>query len=260
MKKTFWIGLVAVIVSAAPRAFGDSIKGSASAAWQTWSAADLNENGKPYWDNHSYDGPLMNVGFCLTDTGNCHQLGKKAPGALPFWGEPYNQKTDTGGKADGSIYFTRVGSSGKNVEVELAIAGDAKFNEFGWYNASLTHPSCNVIFDGKGPGATAAFFPSASYGFCLVGEDQSDVYGTWFTQTAEIAKERATNTSRCSTAAVALTGLELRTFPSAFRTKTTTTWWSRSQRPQRLLLLPNPPHLCSLVPDSWRLDACFVGG
>jgi len=185
MKRTFWIGLIAVMVSAAPSAFGDLINGSASAGWQSWSATDLNEDGKPYWDKRSWDGPLMNVGFCLTDTGNCHELGTNAPGALPFWGQKFNATTDTGGTADDNIHFTRVGSSGINAAVQLTLAGDAMYNEFGWYNASLTHPSCNIIFDGKGPGATATIFPSASYGFCLVGEDQSDVFGTWFTQAAD---------------------------------------------------------------------------
>jgi hypothetical protein len=185
MKKTFWIGLTAVMIGAASSAFGDAINGSPSAGWQSWSVTDLNENGTPYWDHRSWDGPLMNVGFCLTNTGNCHELGTNAPGALPFWGTKFNEMTDTGGEADGSIYFTRAGSSGIDAAVELTLAGDAMFNEFGWYNASLSHPSCNVIFDGKGPGATAAFLPSASYGFCFVGENQSDVFGTWFTQTAD---------------------------------------------------------------------------
>ena len=55
MKTPFWISLVALMVSVMPSAFGDSINGSASATWQSWSTTNLNEDGKPYWDNRSWD-------------------------------------------------------------------------------------------------------------------------------------------------------------------------------------------------------------
>jgi len=62
-------------------------------------ASDLNDSGNFYWDNASWDGSKMNVGYCLTNQGGCTQLGAGAPGARPFW-------SLSGGAADPNFYVT----------------------------------------------------------------------------------------------------------------------------------------------------------
>ena len=97
--------LILLIVIAAVATSGNSsaqtLIGSPGAGWQTWTPnKDLNNNGKPYWDvpwgaSGQYNGgnsAEKNVGFCMTSTGDCQGIGSAnfAPGALPFWGKPYN--------------------------------------------------------------------------------------------------------------------------------------------------------------------------
>src|SRR6516164_9154764 len=90
-------------------AYGQNLIGSSGAGWQTWKPGiDLNDNGAPYWDNSWGSSTAgKNVGFCLTSTGVCQGIGStlEAPGALPFWGMPYNSGTDTGGARDNKVYF-----------------------------------------------------------------------------------------------------------------------------------------------------------
>ncbi len=175
----------ATLLAVASAALGDTIAGSTNATWQTWQVSDLNQNGKPYWDHTSWDGSDYNLGFCLTGLGNCTQLGTSAPGSIPFWGTKFVASTDQGGKADPDIYFDHSGG-GTQAAVELTVAGNAGFNEFGWYDASVSNPVCQVLFNGGGPGDTAFFTPTAQYGFCLIGKDSPDhTLGEWFTQAGD---------------------------------------------------------------------------
>jgi len=94
--------------------YGQTVIGSSGNGWQTWTLggnntipSDLNDNNAPYWDvtwetfSNTYGGTPAdkNAGFCLTSTGDCQGLGSgaAAPGALPFWGTPYDSANDTGG-------------------------------------------------------------------------------------------------------------------------------------------------------------------
>src|SRR5271157_2118765 len=45
----------------------------------------LNNSGNYFWDNLSWDGTTANIGFCMTDQGDCTKLGGGAPGNAPFW-------------------------------------------------------------------------------------------------------------------------------------------------------------------------------
>src|SRR5215472_17376477 len=92
--------------------YADTIKSLfPGAGFQTWMAADVNNNKSPYWDYPTnYKFPPFNngnVGFCLT-TGCAGQLSPgPAPGAIPFWGLSYNSNTDTGGGLDPNFFFQR---------------------------------------------------------------------------------------------------------------------------------------------------------
>jgi hypothetical protein len=124
--------LMMIAMASAVSAFADTISGTAGAVFQSWTVANLNESGAPYWDNTSLDGSRRNVGFFLAG----------APGALPFWGGSFTSGTSSGGVADLSFTFDKSAPlSLANLEVE--VAKNSNLNEFGWYNTtdpSVLHP------------------------------------------------------------------------------------------------------------------------
>ena len=157
-------------------AFADTISGTAGAGFQSWTAAKLNQNGKPYWDNTSLDGSNMNIGFFLTGAPTAPLAG--APGALPFWGKAYNSTADSGGAADPNFTFQRTASFSV-ASLELEVAGNSNINEFGWYNTtdpSTLHP---IFLGADAAPASDSFTPSSQYGFYLKGDS-----GTYYTQSS----------------------------------------------------------------------------
>ena len=157
-------------------AIADTISGTAGAAFQSWSITNLNQNGKPYWDNVSLDGSNMNIGFFLVNAPTAPLAG--APGALPYWGNAFNLSTDSGGTADLNFTFQRTASFSV-ASLQLEVAGNADINEFGWYD--ITNPSVlHTIFAGPDSApASSSFTPSAQYGFYLKGAD-----GVYHTQSS----------------------------------------------------------------------------
>jgi hypothetical protein len=177
IKKVVWGSVVAVALFGQVAAFADTISGTAGAAFQNWTAADLNQNGTPYWDNTSLDGTNMNVGFFLTDAPTAPLAD--APGALPFWGNTYNSVTDSGGTPDLNFFFQK-NSSFSIANLQLAVAANSNINEFGWYD--ISDPSVlHTLFAGSNspPSTSASFTPSGQYGFWLKGDD-----GTYYTQSS----------------------------------------------------------------------------
>jgi len=165
--------VVVTFLFASSAVLADTVVGGGSAGWQSWTAANLNENGSPYWDNTSADGLQKNIGYCLTATGGCTTLGVNAPGAISFWGNSFNSGGDTGGTADPSFYFT--GGTSSDATVMITIAGNAGINQFGWYEVGTG--TQHVLFNGGTAGASVMFTPTTSYGFFITGAN-----GTWFTQ------------------------------------------------------------------------------
>jgi hypothetical protein len=176
IKQVVWGSVVAASLLGTTAMLADTISGTAGAAFQSWGVTNLNQNGKPYWDNPSLDGSNMNVGFFLTDAPTAPLAG--APGALPFWGNSFNSTTDTGGTPDLNFFF-QTNSSVSLATMFLEVAANSNINEFGWYNTSdpsTLHP----IFTGaNSPLTTDPFAPSAQYGFYLKGSN-----GTFYTQSS----------------------------------------------------------------------------
>ena len=137
--------------------FGDTVYvpgQDQSHVWQTWTSSQLNNSGTPYWNNTSWDGANKNVGFCLVSSSNCGV--NPAPGVLPYVGK-------ANGQAFSDLYFN--GNGGKvTATFEAQIAGDAKYDELGWYNV-LNPSQYGVVFSGAtSAGAIKTFTPSAEYG------------------------------------------------------------------------------------------------
>jgi hypothetical protein len=172
-------GLSALAVSLllTTASFADTVVGSGTAAFRSWSATDLDQDGKPYWDNPSQDGSRKNVGYFLVNAPTAQLSG--APGPLPYWGKAYNSSADTGGTADPSLYFHR-DEQFSIASLEMEVAAQYNVNAFGWYdiaNPSVLHP----LFLGPDSAPdTTTFSPSANYGFYL----QAGNLGTYYTQSA----------------------------------------------------------------------------
>ena len=153
-------------------ASADQIIGS-TGSFQTWTTADLNENGTPYWDNVSTDGSKKNIGYCMSGTGNCTIT--PTPGTLPYWG------TASGG-ADTSVYFANTGIA-NNGTLKVEIAGQSGTNQFGWVGydpiTNTLTTGLNVIFTGPdSAGASATFTPTPFYLFFIQTPNIGDVYFT----------------------------------------------------------------------------------
>src|SRR5579864_1894884 len=177
--------LIAMAVSAScSTSFAQSIIGSAGAGFQTWKAANLNNNGAPYWDaftqNQLGNKTSRNIGFCLTNSGACVGVNSAllAPGAIPFWGMTYNSAADTGGGQDTLVYFK---SDNKHLRATLQLqlsTVDTEINEFGWFETNSTGTTLGPIhrlFQGSGvpPGSSVptpvgkevTFKPTKYFGF-----------------------------------------------------------------------------------------------
>lgn len=160
------------IVLMTSTAFADKIIGSDGTDWQSWTTTELNQNGKPYWDNTSGDGSKKNIGYCLTGTGNCTL--DTSPGTLAFWG-----KSD--GKADPNFYFSKTADSSHNFTLELELAGYRDRNVFGWYEYDPIKDKIgtkHIIFYGPdNPEKSVDFIMSENYGFYLyVGNTDKTYY------------------------------------------------------------------------------------
>jgi hypothetical protein len=176
IKKVVSGGVLGISLLGPVIAFADTISGTAGAAFQSWAVTNLNQNGKPYWDNTSLDGTNKNVGFFLVNAPTAPLAG--APGALPFWGNTFNSATDSGGTPDLNFTFQRTAFS-SIASLKLEVAQNANINEFGWYNTTnpaVLHP---IFLGPDSPPSTDTFSPSAQYGLYLKGAD-----GTYYTQSS----------------------------------------------------------------------------
>jgi hypothetical protein len=164
--------------------FAQSIIGSPGAGFQTWKAANLNNNGAPYWDaftrNQLGNQTSRNTGFCLTNSGDCVGINSAlfAPGTIPFWGMTYNSAADTGGGQDTLVYFK---DDNKHLTATLQLqlsTVDTEINEFGWFETNSTGTMLGPIhrlFQGSGvpPGSLVpspvgkkvTFKPTKYFGF-----------------------------------------------------------------------------------------------
>jgi hypothetical protein len=204
--RTMWCGLM-LLVAVAVLAISATVNaqaliGSSGAGWQSWSVTpisstqpNLNDNGAPWWDlqwaaanansNYLTTGPAdKNPGFCITSTGDCVGMGSaaNAPGALPFWGMPYDQVADdpagaAPGARDNKVYFR---SSGGPLVATLylnATANPNEVNDFGWFETNSTGTVAGTkhkLFGGTGvtkdliptpTGTSVTFTPTRYFGY-----------------------------------------------------------------------------------------------
>lgn len=192
--RTRLILLIAIaVVAICGTSYAQTLIGSPGAGWQTWTpATDLNNNGAPYWDvtwgaSGSYEGTTAekNVGYCLTSTGDCQGIGSAlfAPGALPYWGMPYDPLADDHagpkpGLRDNTVYFKSNGGPLVATLFLNASANPTEINEFGWFETDqngTTIRARHKLFQGTGEptgslkpdpvGKTVVFTPTTYFGY-----------------------------------------------------------------------------------------------
>jgi len=187
--KTRLIVLIAIAAYAiCGTTYSQTLIGSPGAGWQTWKpATDLNDSGAPYWDvpwgaSNNYEGSYAekNVGYCLTSTGDCQGIGSAlfAPGALPFWGMPYDSVNDTGGARDNTVFFRNNGGPLVATLFLNASANPTEINEFGWFETNANGSVLGTrhkLFQGTGEptgslkpdpvGKTVIFTPTTYFGY-----------------------------------------------------------------------------------------------
>jgi hypothetical protein len=155
--------------------YADTIIGSPGAGFQTWTAADVNNNNEPYWDyptNYGLQTPGMNgnVGFCLTTGCAGHLSPGPAPGAIPFWGIRYDSTSDFGGFLDPAFFFKSAGPETLKATLEVSLATSPnETNSFGWFETDsigsfVGHPH-PLFSPSDRPGAVATFQPTDYYGY-----------------------------------------------------------------------------------------------
>ena len=142
----------------------ETVLGSPGAGFQHWTEKNLNNNNAPFWDATSKgvtgNPASKNIGFCLTGTGDCVGIGTHAsePGALPYWGMPYDLATDSGGAIDPKVYFRRNPSDDEplraTLELQFTTSIEPKaINEIGWFETNATGSLLgprHILFQGAG--------------------------------------------------------------------------------------------------------------
>jgi hypothetical protein len=156
----FWAALLTCLLVPATSQAGFVITGSAGNGFQNLSGYTLNENGSPFFDNHSLDGSQQNIGYFLTKTGGFSSSSKSPAipqSQLGFWG------TASGG-FDTKESFS---SGGSNVAATfvLTVAGNSGSNIIGYRDASGDH---DLIVGNIPPGGlTETFTPNGNFAFYL---------------------------------------------------------------------------------------------
>jgi len=190
--------LLAMVVSLCGLASAQTLIGSPGAGWQTWSASNVNDNSAPWWDtqwgasqpNDEGSNAEKNVGYCMTSTGDCIGIGsaQASPGALEFWGMPYNSQADSGGARDNKVYFRNNGGSLRATLMLNSSSNPNEINEIGWFETNSTGSvigAKHILFEGTGPnenlipapvGATVTFTPTAYFGYYYADVSEGNCY------------------------------------------------------------------------------------
>jgi hypothetical protein len=168
--------LLVVLAGGFPAAAGTIVATTCgSCGFQTWSAADLNENGSPYFDNKSGDGLRENIGYWLTDTGGI-DAGDDALSpaqAINYFG------TASGDPALDYYFTASPAGASYDGQIKVEIAGFAGSNRFGWYVPGDPDSRTQIFGGSANQGDTFSFTLPAGqsdFGFYLRSGDNKYFY------------------------------------------------------------------------------------
>lgn len=172
MNRCKWLVVVVLGVVGAAAARAESIDVVGSGGAYASFPSPIGSFGTPYWNGKSWDyaDGKGSVGHYLTGTGDF---------TGPLLGSPEISAADLeqflkAGGADPEIKFTTVAIN-VTAHLYVTIAGNAKTNVFGWYDAGGLHP----LFSGS---SSAIFTPSFGwFGLYLQTKD----HGTFYSQSSK---------------------------------------------------------------------------
>lgn len=162
MKVTHLCIIAGAVLASGNAVFADTLVGSSvNTGFQSYGS--VNENNKPFWDSPSLDGSHKNIGYYVNSTysgsGGIHRK---------WFG--YKQGVGHDGDADLSMYFAHPSGIDEG-SLKLEIAGNANYNEVGWYDTAS--PAVHhAIWSGANTsslGADQAFLPTGSWGLYITG-------------------------------------------------------------------------------------------
>jgi hypothetical protein len=179
MKRYLFLLSLVFAMASAGGVWADVIQGSSGAAWTTWNAGAVNQNGTPYWDGNSWDFSTPgNIGAFIAGTGAFTGNPNSPATTLPFWG--MGPPDGPGGNSE-DLNVSFLTSAGNQATLIIEVAGLANSNSFGWYwiqPATGSAPATihyNPLFPGlAGPNATTLFNPTndgnntGQYGFYIL--------------------------------------------------------------------------------------------
>lgn len=126
----------------------------------------LGTNNTPFWNNNSYDGSQMNVGYCVYGGGNCGTGAGLYPNALYL--------ASSSQKSVGDVYFSVNGPVDGEVEVKFSNDQD----RLGWYSTS--HPgSIHWFSNGDSVGDLFSFTPNGDFGL-VASNSNGSIFGQNF--------------------------------------------------------------------------------
>lgn len=177
IKMLLIVGLVLCL--AAPAALADPLTVVGSGAWQDFTAGNINQNGKPYWDNPSLDTGDRNVGYFLTGSGAVFGADTNYLGTGPqFWGMAYSSGNDgatNSGAADTSFTATTTLPYSWN-QFLLRITGFAGTDTVGIYDTTDTTNKTVLFGPSDSVGDTKLITLPASFGFYGISGDGNTYY------------------------------------------------------------------------------------
>ena len=156
--RLLFLSLVSLSLSA------DVIVPTVPAKWNTWTTP-LNNRTAGFWDGHSYDGTLCNIGYWLTGTAaNCARavgnLGTPAPGALAYLSAQTSSQSP--------VQFSVLPSADPRLlKLHLKVTRYNDINEFGYYMLSTPGVRNPLFLGSHTAGSVAAMQPTGPFGFYL---------------------------------------------------------------------------------------------
>lgn len=144
---------------------GQNLNLISNGTWYT--KPNLGTSGTPFWNNHSFDGANMNIGYCIYGGGNCG--AGLDPSAL-YLASHSQQSVD-------DVYFSVSGPL--TGEIDIKYAGD--HNSLGWYSVSSPN-TIHWLSPSDGVGDVFSFTPNGDFGLVAtngLGQDfySQDCYG-----------------------------------------------------------------------------------
>jgi len=163
MNRTAIYALLVIVLLAVSPSYATTtvVSDCGSCGFQTWSTANLNENGLPYWDAPSADGLDKSIGHYLTGTGG-FAGAPGVPGAINYYG----LSIASGGAPANNFYFNTTASAFFST-IAIEVAGLANSNKFGWYEAGNPTNRTQIFAGVDGAGTTKTFTPTTNFGFYI---------------------------------------------------------------------------------------------